>query len=274
MIKSVLAGVAVSTLALAAAQAHAATEVELKNVAARVIVTPEDRSDVKLTVAYGKAQLPKILIATRGDRLIANGQLGKSVHCAGGNARINGKGTFAQNDLPVIHIRVPRDAKVAAGGAVYGRIGATRSLEFALGGCGDWSVDDVEKKAELSIGGSGTVRARNVGEAEIAVGGSGDVYAGRVGKLEGAIGGSGSINVNEINGPVEIAIGGSGDVKIDKGISPKVEVSIAGSGNVRFNGEARDVELSVVGAGDVTIRKVTGRVSKSVMGSGNVHIGN
>jgi hypothetical protein len=266
--------VAIATMA-AAAGAQAATQVELKHMAARVIVTPENRADVKLTVTYGKADLPKIMVSTKGDTLVASGQLRKrSYGCAGNQkVRIDGKGQIAVADLPVVYLRVPMDARVASEGAVYGRIGAAQSLEFALGGCGDWTVDTVQGKAELNIGGSGSIRAANAGDAEVAVGGSGDIYLGRIKSLSGAIGGSGSINVAEVAGPVEIAIGGSGDVRIDKGTAPKVDVSIAGSGNVRFGGEAVDVDVSIVGAGDVSVRKVTGHVSRSVMGSGKVRIG-
>ncbi|UDF02477.1 GIN domain-containing protein [Asticcacaulis sp. AND118] len=258
----------------AAAGAQAATEVELKNMAARVIVTPENRSDVQLTVNYGKADVPKIMVSTKGDKLIATGQLRKrSYNCVNNQTvRIDGKGNIALADLPVVHLRVPMDARVASEGAVYGRIGAAKSLEFALGGCGDWTTDTVREKAELSIGGSGSVRAGNVGDAEVAIGGSGDIYLGRIKSLSGAIGGSGSIHVTEVAGPVDIAIGGSGDVRIDNGTSPKIDVSIAGSGNVRFGGEARDVDVSIVGAGDVSIRKVTGHVSRTVMGSGKIRI--
>jgi len=274
--KGMNAGVFVSVAVIAvAAGAQAATQVELKNMAARVIVTPENRSDVQLTVNYGKADLPKILVTTTGDKLVASGQLRKrSYSCARNQTvRIDGKGAVAVSDLPVVYLRVPMDARVASEGAVYGRIGATKTLEFALGGCGDWTTDTVQGKAELNIGGSGSIRAADAAEAEVAVGGSGDIYLARVKSLSGAIGGSGSINVAEVAGPVEIAIGGSGDVRIEKGVAPKVDVSIAGSGNVRFGGEAGDVDVSIVGAGDVSVRKVTGRVSRSVMGSGRVHIG-
>ncbi|MFT3998172.1 MAG: DUF2807 domain-containing protein [Asticcacaulis sp.] len=272
---SIKAGVLVAGVAmLTAAGAQAASGVELKNVAARVIVTPEDRSDVKVTVSYGKADLPKVMVSERGGSLLVSGQLNKrELNCNGAqNIRIKGK-SIAVSDLPVITLRVPRDAKINSEGATFGRVSAARSLSFGLGGCGDWTIDTVDNKAELSLGGSGTLRAGNLGDAEIAVGGSGDVYTGKVRKLSGAIGGSGSINVAEVSGPVELAIGGSGDVRIEKGYAPKLEVSIAGAGDVRFAGEAGDVEISIVGSGDVSIRKASGHVSRTVMGSGNIRIG-
>lgn len=259
----------------AAAGAQAASEVELKNMAARVVVIPENRSDVKLSVAYGKADLPKIMISDRGNTLVASGQINKrDLNCATGQSvRIRGKGSYALSDLPVVTIRVPMKARIESQGALFGRIGAAKSLEFALGGCGDWTIESVADKAELSIGGSGTLRTGDLGDADVAVGGSGDVYTGKVQKLSGAIGGSGSITVAEVAGPVDIAIGGSGDVRINGGYAPKMDISIAGAGNVRFGGEAGDVDLSVVGSGDITLRKVNGHVSKNVMGSGNIKIG-
>lgn len=279
MLKSIgliaLAALSLSAATFSASGANAATEVELKNMAAQVIVTVEDRKDVKLTVSYGTSDLPKIRLTTRGNKLIANGGLKmKNYGCqADRSVKLWGKGAVPVANLPVIYLRVPLDAKIASKGAVYGRVSNARSLELALGGCGDWQVGNVTQRAALAVGGSGNIKAGDLGSADIAIGGSGDVFTRRIGGLKAAIGGSGAISVAELQGPADISIGGAGDVRIDKGYAPRISISIAGSGDVRFAGEARDVSLALVGAGDISIRKATGRVSKSILGSGDIHIG-
>ena len=126
--KTIVLASAVSFLALGmAGAATASTEVELKDVAARVVVTPENRTDVDLKVAYGKAQLPQIMVHTVGSKLVADGKLkGKHLQCKGGNAvSVDGVGTVASSDLPTIYIKVPLNASVSAGGATFGQLGAS-----------------------------------------------------------------------------------------------------------------------------------------------------
>ncbi len=258
-----------------AGAASAATEVELKDVAARVIVTPENRQDVELKVAYGAAKLPQIMVHTQGNKLVADGKLSKmGLECKTGNGvSISGIGTVAQGDLPVIYIKVPMNAKVAAGGATYGKMGASSTLEFSQGGCGNWTLGDVGGKSEINIGGSGDVTAGNARDLNVNIGGSGNYRGASAEDLEANIGGNGDISLARINGTAEVNIGGSGNVIVTDGQMPRLEVNVAGSGDVRFGGEAKDVEVNIVGSGDVRIKKVTGKVSRSIMGSGNVVIG-
>ena len=98
----------VGALALMAGAAQAATEVELKNVAARVIVQPENRSDVELKVAYGKAKVPVIMVHTVDNRLVADGKLGNhNINCRSGDVvGVPGLGDVAKADLPLIIIKV------------------------------------------------------------------------------------------------------------------------------------------------------------------------
>ncbi len=262
-------------LSLAATAANAATEVELRNVAARVVVTPENRSDVELKVAYGNAKLPAIMVHTQGNKLIADGKLDhRGMNCQSGDTvKINDIGTVAKADLPVVYIKVPMNAQVAVGGATFGQLGATTTLDFSQGGCGNWTVGDVAGKAEINIGGSGDVTGGSAKDLEVNIGGSGNYRAASVAALEANIGGNGDIDLAKVNGTAEVNIGGSGNVVVKDGYMPRLEVNIAGSGDVRFGGEAKDVEVNIVGSGDVRVKKVSGNVSKSVMGSGNIIIG-
>lgn len=262
-----------SVLALAGT-ANAATEVELKDIAARVVVQPENRADVELKVVYGKVKLETIMVHTRGNRFIADGKLKhRGLDCRNGGVHVNGVGQIAQADLPTIYIKVPMDARVSAGGASYGTIGASKSLSFNHGGCGTWTVANVSGPAEVNIGGSGNVALGDAGQAQVNIGGSGDFKAVSVKALEANIGGNGDIGIDRIDGNVDVNIGGSGNVVLGQGSAPKLEVNIAGSGDVRFGGTAGDVEVNIVGSGDVSVAKVTGRVSRSIMGSGNINIG-
>ncbi|HVZ29820.1 MAG TPA: DUF2807 domain-containing protein [Asticcacaulis sp.] len=263
----------VSALALMPLAASAATEVELRDVAARVVVTPQDRSDVELTVAYGSAQVPKIMLHTEGDKLVADGKLKHAGCNSDGSARVPDIGTVAAADLPVINLKVPMDAKVDAGGATVGQVGVSRTLELSQGGCGKWQVGDVSGDAEINIGGSGDVTAGKAGKVKVNIGGSGNYRATSASGLEGNIGGNGNIVLDRIDGDSEINIGGSGNVTTTAGKIPHLKVNIAGSGNVKHGGEAGDVEVNIVGSGDVRIKTVTGRVSKSIMGSGHIVIG-
>ena len=261
--------------AFTATAASAATEVELRDMAAKVVVQPENRSDVELKVVYGNAKVPVIMVHTEGDTFIADGKLKhKNLECKDNGATyIEGMGTVAQGDLPTVYIKVPMDAKVSAGGATYGTLGKSTSLELDEGGCGKWTVDDVAGKAEINIGGSGDVTTGNMGDAEINIGGSGNFNGAAANALEANIGGNGDIVLNRINGNAEVNIGGSGNVKMLDGQASRLEVNIAGSGDVRFGGTAKDVEANIVGSGDVRVKAVTGNISKTVMGSGSVIVG-
>lgn len=267
---------AVSVLALGVAGgAQAATEVELKDIAAKVVVTPENRSDVELKVVYGTAKLPVIMVRTEGNTFIADGKLKhRGLDCKTGSAvNVSGVGLVGNADLPTIYIKVPMDARVSAGGATFGTMGSSTHLEFNHGGCGSWTVGNVTNDAEVNIGGSGDVTMGSAADAQVNIGGAGNFKATTVKKLEANIGGNGDIAVDRVDGDTSINIGGSGNVVITDGSAPNLDVNIAGSGDVRFGGEAHDVSISIVGSGDVRIKKVTGQVDRSIMGSGNVLIG-
>lgn len=260
--------------AMTATAASAATEVELKDMAAKVVVQPENRADVELKVVYGNAKVPVIMVHTEGDRFIADGKLWhKNLNCRDNGVNIDGMGTVAQADLPTVYVKVPMNAKVSAGGATFGTLGASSTLEFNHGGCGTWTLGNVAGKAEINIGGSGDITAGSAGDAEINIGGSGNYSGTSVNAMEANIGGNGNINIAHINGNGEVNIGGSGNVKVEEGSMPRLEVNIAGSGDVGFGGTAGALEVNIVGSGDVRVKAVTGNVSKTVMGSGHIIVG-
>ena len=282
--------------ALAAAQPAAAQDAEIRNAVARVIVIPEDRTDIAVEITRGAADLPQLTVERRGDKVRIDGGLGRrrsllqfssdSIRsCNAGRAdgrqpgegatvEVNGMGRIRLEDAPLIVLRTPRDVDVSSEGGVYGSVGrGARSVDLGAGGCGGWTVANVDGRMEISVGGSGSVRSGTSRSLEANVGGSGSILAGATGDLEANVGGSGNIVVAGVNGVADVSIGGSGDVTIRGGRASTLEVAIAGSGNVRFDGTANSLEASIAGSGDVRVAEVTGPVSRSIVGSGEVRVG-
>lgn len=282
--------------AFAAAQPAAAQDAEIRNAVARVIVIPEDRADIAVEITPGSADLPQLSVERRGGKVRIDGGLGRrrsvmqfnsdSIRACssgpvdarqpgeGATVELRGKGRIRLEDAPLIVLRTPRDVDVTSESGVYGSVGrGARSVDLGAGGCGAWTVANVDGRLEIGVGGSGTVRAGTSRSLEASVGGSGSIFAGGTGDLEANVGGSGSIVVASINGPADISIGGSGDVTVRGGRAATMEVSIAGSGNVRFDGTASRLEASIAGSGDVRVAEVTGPVSRAIVGSGEVRVG-
>jgi len=259
--------------------AAADPSVKIKDAVARVEVIPEARGDVKVEFLTTNQSLP-LKIRQNGSEVTVDGGLrmnringcntvmGKTV------IRVRGVGDVKWDDIPQIVVRVPMNAEVAAGGAVFGNVGRTDHLELSNAGCGNWTVANVKGKLELNQAGSGDAKVGSAGSAEINIAGSGDVKTQEIGgDLEINIAGSGGVTAASVNGKLEANIAGSGDVTVNGGRSRSIEVSVMGSGNVDFGGEADAVEVSVAGSGDVRIAKANGPVSKHVAGSGDVIIG-
>ena len=275
---AVYAAASAAVLTAFAALPAAAQEAEIRNAVARVIVIPEDRTDIAVEITQGSADLPRLTVERRGDKVRIDGGLGRrrsmlqfnndSIRsCNNGRAdarqpgegatvEVAGKGRIRLEDAPLVVVRTPRDVDVNSGSGVYGAIGrGARSVELGAGGCGNWTVANVDGRLEIGVGGSGTGRA------------------GTSRSVEASVGGSGNIVVAGVDGPAEVSIGGSGDVNIRGGRASTLEVAIAGSGNVRFDGVANSLEASIAGSGDVRVAEVTGPVSRSIVGSGEVRVG-
>ncbi|MFZ5684856.1 MAG: GIN domain-containing protein [Pseudomonadota bacterium] len=267
---------AAAAMALGGA-AHAAS-VEVKDAVARVTVIPEDRSDIRVEIVAPNAKLP-LDVRSRGDRTIVDGDLDRKIrNCRGSgdnvSVAVRGVGDVAWREMPQVVIRTPRDARVEAGGAVFGSVGRSASLTLSNAGCGDWTVANVEGEMKIRQAGSGDTRTGTAGSAVIRVAGSGDVATADIrGGAEVDIAGSGAVALRSVSGPVEVSIAGSGDVDIAGGRATTMTVSVAGSGDVDFRGTADSVKAKIAGSGDVRVKEVKGEVSKSIMGSGSVTIG-
>jgi hypothetical protein len=265
-------------LAAGAAQAAQAASVEVKDAVARVVVIPEDRKDIKVEVLTRRPNLP-LDVRTRGDRVVIDGGLDRrirSCHGSGEKASVTviGVGEVNWEDMPQIVIRTPKDTVLQTGGAVFGSIGRTQSLEFSNAGCGDWTVANVQGRMRFNLAGAGAAPRGAAGAAggRSAGAGDGDLPAGR-GRLDVDVAGSGDVDVAQAAGPVDVKIAGSGDVKVGSGSAGDLTVTVAGSGNVDFNATARSLKARVVGSGDIRVKSVTGSVVKTVLGSGAVRVG-
>jgi acyl dehydratase len=276
---SVMGGL-VSLALFAPAQA---ASLEIKNVAATVVIIPEARSDVSVEVIGGDKRLALKQTQSAGKVILDGGV--RNVQCtskmkleindwSATRFRVSGLGSFDRAALPKIIAHVPLDAKISASGAVFGSIGRTHSLSLDHTGCGDWTLANVEGALNLSQAGSGDTKIGTVGSAEVQIAGSGDVSLVSVAKGLGIeIAGSGDVVAQTVDGPLTIEVAGSGDVDIKGGAVSGLDISIAGSGDVNFGGTAASGAFNIAGSGDISIHKVTGAVSRSVMGSGDISIG-
>lgn len=273
-----ITGLLAAGTALAAAGVANAQTVEIRDAVARVIVIPEARSDIKVEILSSNPSLP-IEVKTRGDETVIDGGLGHRITSCSGvtgkvNVQVRGIGKVAYADMPQVVIRTPRDVHVRAGGAVFGSVGKTDSLELSNLGCGDWTIANVAHEMRLNLSGSGDMSSGTAGSAVLKLSGSGDVRTQAIqGPLSVTLAGSGDIVAAGVEGPLKVGLAGSGDVLIADGQAGEADLTIAGSGDINFGGSAGSLKASIAGSGDIRVRKVTGTVSKAVVGSGEIHIG-
>ena len=274
------------------------TALRIEHAAARVVVIPENRSDIVYTIQQGPSRLPLIQMRHDGGVLVLDGGLGggpggrsrirgcdswdaqhlvndrSDWHINFGKAvRIEGIGSVKVQDLPVITAHVPMDAKVSAGEAVFGEVSPSQSLELGNAGCGDWKVADVRGPARFNLTGAGDIHAANVGDIHVNIAGSGDLFFQSTGGLDARVAGSGDVTGVTVNGSIGAKVAGSGDIIVQGGRVSTLTAAIAGSGDVKFHGEAGALNASIVGSGDVDVSRVTGPIAKHVTGSGEINVG-
>lgn len=272
-----LAAVVALAVAGGATAAPAQRSVEIRHAAARVVVIPEARSDIKVEVLHAHPKLPLVIREGRGRTVVdgkLGGRLGACVNRGGPVVHVRGLGDIPYDELPQIAIRTPTNVRVEADGAVFGSVGRSASLELSNAGCGDWTVANVNGQFKINQAGSGDTRAGAAGTLVARVAGSGDVSTGPIaGGATVDLAGSGDVTAASIDGPLHASLAGSGDVRVPAGRAPELVARIAGSGDVRFGGEAGAVDARIAGSGDVVVRRLTGAVHKTVLGSGEVIVG-
>ncbi|HWD67683.1 MAG TPA: DUF2807 domain-containing protein [Caulobacteraceae bacterium] len=264
--------------ALATAAGVDAAQVDIRHAAMRVTVIPEARNDIQVGVLRQNPKM-RITVARMGDTMIVDGGLGfRETNCSTFFGRrgvhIWGMGFVPYDSLPQVIIRTPLQAKVGAGGAVFGVVDRSGSLELSNAGCGDWTVANVAGPIRVRMAGSGDVHVGAAGSAEVHISGSSDVFLRDVRDgLDTSSSGSGDLRVISLNGPLHVHIAGSGNVLAATGQVTDMTVGVAGSGDVKFGGVAQRLDASVVGSGDVRVGRVTGPVTRHIAGSGSVTVG-
>jgi len=283
-----LAGL-VSAFALAAGGAHAelsyngdGPEIELRDFAARVVVTPENRSDIDVRVRYGKAKVPVLMVSHRGNVTVLDGHLSSLQHglhfninfsdgdnSDHGRVFITGVGDVDINDLPMVFIRVPMNAEVKDSAYTFGTVGPSNSLNFILNGCGDWNIAAVNGPLNIIDSGSGSIRVASAGDSVIDNMGSSDIQVGRVHRLKLSLSGSGDFKAEQSD-DTQLQNMGSSDIEL--GRVGLLKAQLTGSGDLSLDGVGGDLTLVNTGASDVTINRLNGSASLQLTGSGDVHI--
>jgi len=264
---------------LTSGAACAAPEVQIDHAVVRVIVSPEPRTDIKVDIVRTNPRLPLRVWTFLGQTHVEGGFAANHVRDCRGPASqpsvyVEGVGPVGADAMPQIVIHTPMDARVHAGGAVFGQVGRSASLDLSNAGCGAWQVGNVRGKLKISVAGSGEVRAGQAGEAELMAAGSGAILTREVAGPVAAMNvGSGDIEVASVRGPLNARIAGAGHVRVAAGHASVMQASIAGSGDIALAGVADSLKASVVGSGDVRVGRVTGQVTKAIVGSGEVRIG-
>jgi hypothetical protein len=251
-----------------------ATEVEIENAAARVIIEPQLRGDSAFVVV-NNGPLPDPTVRLRGSRLILDGGLRRVDGCvADGAVTVRGHGRIAVADLPIIYVRTPESLVFAGEGSLAVSSGPAAAARVALAGCSRGEFGPVADLLELRLAGGASAAAGPSARARVAIAGDGEVDLGPVQRdLDVAIAGSGRTGVGAVNGPVRVAIQGDGYVDLGSGHAEDLRVAIAGNGHVRFNGAAEEVSAAIAGSGLIEVAAVEGAVEQRIAGSGEVRVG-
>jgi hypothetical protein len=276
--KTMLTLLAAAAAAATISSAANAASVEIEDAVARVSVIPEARQDVKVEFIRTHPGLP-MTVRHEAGRTIIDGNLERRI---GGcrmvdnraGVRVRDVGWVEHDEMPQILIRVPRDAEVAVGGAVFGAIDRSASLKLSNAGCGDWVVADVAGPMHLNLAGSGGIRTGKAGHTKMRLAGSADIRTQAIaGGLEVSLAGSGDVVAASISGPLNISVAGSGNVMVAGGRATEMKVNVAGSGDAELRGMAESLQVRIAGSGDVRVDRVQGDISKAIIGSGDVVVG-
>lgn len=257
-----------------------AVEVQVRDVAAIVRVTPQARPDVAVAIVNA-GPLPTPTGHLSRNKLVLDGDLRRRVSTCraieggGFEAFVEGRGWIGGDQLPVIYLRVPREAVIATSGAAQLHVARADTLDVAIEGCGDVDLEGASGAANVALSGAGPgVRLYDAGQTSVSVAGVGDVVLGVVREgLTVSIAGQGDVVAARVNGPTSVAIQGAGDVTIRDGHATTLSVVIAGSGDVTHNGYADRLDAAIFGGGDVRVARVDGPVSRRIFGGGDVQIG-
>ena len=273
-----IALVAAATTLVISSAAAAAPSVEIRDAVARVTVVPEDRSDVKVEMVTKNASLP-IEVRMLGSQTVIEGNLAHRIsdcHTRGDHpsAWVRGVGEISYENMPQIIVHTPKAVVVETGGAVYGTVGRSSSLDLENSGCSAWTIADIAGDATIRESGAGSVRMGSSGRLQAQLSGAGNLHATQVRQaLDATLSGAGSVNVDSVSGPMMARVSGVGHIKVDQGHAGAVRASVSGVGSVDFGGDAQSLDAQISGFGGVHVKAVSGTVTKSISGGGHVTVG-
>ncbi len=282
-------GAGVAAVLLAAGSVSAAS-VELKHIVAKVVILPENRSDIAVSVIKTNPKLPIRVRQPFGGVTIVDGGSddwwprlfgGHMSRCRVGpdatSVHVAGVGDFSEGELPQILVRTPMAARVASNGAVVGSLPAAESLDLSVAGCDVWTIGNIQGRLKLDEAGEGRVRTGDLGSAEVSIAGTSSVTTKAIAhEYKVSIGGAGDLYSSAADGPIEVSIAGSGNVRINGGHTSLLKGSIAGDGCLTYEGTADHVAVSVAGKAKVHVAHVTGvngPVDDTIMGFGEIRRG-
>ena len=258
-------------------------QIELRDLAARVVVTPEDRSDVDIRVRYGKAKVPTLMVSHRGDVTVLNGHLSSqprignftlainfdNVTADGGEVYISGIGKVQVEDLPLVFIRVPNNAVVKDSAYTLGHVNPSKSLDIIMNGSGDWSIDPVSGPLNIINSGSGAIHVASAGDGIVDNMGAGDIRIESMRNLKLSMTGSGNFSAGRAMN-TDVQNQGSGDVDL-RNVNA-ITAKLNGSGDLILGNVTSGLTLINNGSSDVSADRLVGPVSLNLAGSGDVNI--
>jgi len=259
-------------------------QIELRDMVARVVVTPEDRSDIDIRVRYGSVKVPTLMVSQRGSTTVLNGHMnsaGQASHfnfrinvndgdaVSNGKVRVSGLGLVNISDLPLVFVRVPANAVVKDSAYTFGRVGPSKSLDFIMNGNGEWAIEPVAGPLNIINSGSGEISVASAGDSIVDNMGSGDINLGTVRNLQAVLTGSGNFNVAQSNTTM-LQNQGAGDVTIKR--SGVLKVQLNGSGDLSLGDVMGGLTVINNGSSDISVQRVNGPVNLDISGSGDVSI--
>lgn len=263
-------------------------QIEFRDLVARVIVTPEDRSDIDIRVRYGKANVPTLMVSRKGNVTTLNGHVtgtrriethdikftvGTFADTATLSGRssvyINGVGKVALGDLPQVFVRVPQNAVIKDSANSFGQIGPAKSLDIILNGAGEWNIAPVSGPLNIINSGSSTIHVASAGDTIVDNLGAGDINMGNARSLKVTLSGSGNFNAGNA-GNTEVQSQGSGDVVL--GRVQALKASLSASGDLAVQNVSGAFTLVNCGSSDVGIEHIDGPVTLDMSGSGDVSV--
>ena len=134
----------------------------------------------------------------------------------------------------------------------------------------DATIGDVTS-AHIDRFGSGNITLRNIaGPLNVTLSGSGDIKAESAASVDLTKRGSGDVILGAIAGPVLAQMRGSGDIRIAE--AETVDIKKRGSGDIELGDVRGDFKYEGAGIGDVDVASVDGPVIINATSSGKIHI--